>query len=187
MTPKSRPQKTKSGVFKSYLIPVIDAVGNDDVIVVGVRGYYRDSMGAKGKNDRGMYDDAVFIYTPDHFSSYNANTDPSRSGFNANVGKGYAVLDAGVWRYKIGQHGVSKGKPYRACVQAQSVGVTRDGGKKETGWFGINIHRGGRNGTSSEGCQTIVPQQWEEFISTLSEQLKIYAQQTFAYVLAEEN
>ena len=52
------------------------------VVLLGVRGYFQDSMGIKGQNDRGIYDDAMFIYSPLYFRSFNFNTDPSRHGMN---------------------------------------------------------------------------------------------------------
>jgi lysozyme len=56
--------------------------------------------------------------------------------------------------------------------------------------FGINIHRGGWNGTSSEGCQTIPPDQWPAFIATVTDQVKRLAgagwrRETITYVLLE--
>jgi hypothetical protein len=34
--------------------------GGDGLALLAVRGCFRDSMGEPGKNDRGIYDDAVF-------------------------------------------------------------------------------------------------------------------------------
>lgn len=138
--------------------------------VVGVRGYYPDSMGKKGVNDRGMYDDALFVVTPTRFLAFNANTDPSRyrRGAGTGAGKGMATLKPGLWRaHRLGKH---KGQ-YLALVQTGGpVTVIRDGvdgDYPDTGYFGINIHKGGVNTTSSEGCQTIPPAQWAEFINAV--------------------
>jgi hypothetical protein len=57
--------------------------------------------------------------------------------------------------------------------------------RPDVGWFGINIHRGGVNTTSSEGCQTIPPSQWNGFITIVKEQMKWYGQKTIPYVLTE--
>lgn len=163
------------------------------VILLGVRGYFENSMGKQGVNDRGIYDDAMFIYAPNFLKSFNANTDPSRSGFNAKAGKGYAVLQPGIWLYKIGIHGLSKPKEkqYRGFVQAGKVTIRRDGSidtdtGEFSGFFGINIHRGGINGTSSEGCQTLVTEQWAEFFSTVEGLLDQHDQNIIDYVLIEQ-
>jgi lysozyme len=133
-----------------------------------MRGYFKDEMGKKGVNDRGIYDDAIFIIEPNLMYSFNANTDPSRHGMNHKIGKGLASLKAGTYEYKVGIHGVSKekSKQYEALIQEEKVTVQRDVTNTEhTGFFGINIHKGGFNSTSSEGCQTIHPSQWDEFMS----------------------
>jgi hypothetical protein len=59
----------------------------------------------------------------------------------------------------------------------------RDNRGEDTGWFGINIHKGGYNSTSSLGCQTIYPTQWQSFINTVYDQLKRYKQTKLPYVL----
>lgn len=144
------------------------------LLIVGIRGYYRNTMGLPAVNDRGIYDDAVFIDTPNSTVSFNANTDPSRyrrgSG-RAQATKGMAMLKPGLWKcYKFGKH-----KTYLALIQTGGhVTVLRDGTPDydDTGYFGINIHRGGRTTTSSEGCQTIHPDQWKSFIELATAEAK---------------
>jgi lysozyme len=151
--------------------------------LVGRRGYYRDTMGRPGINDLGIYDDAVFVVSPSDFASFNANVDPSRHR------PGMATLTAGVWRYKIGIHNLSKDPAlhprYKALVQAAEVTVHRDDAGNDTGWFGINIHKGAYTGTSSEGCQTIHPDQWSAFITLVDAEMKQYGVTTIPYLLTE--
>lgn len=154
-----------------------------EICLLGIRGYYLDTMGDAGKNDRGIYDDAMFIVGPEIFVSFNANLDPS--AFRKHI----ASLKAGTWTYKLGIHGLSKAKAkqYEALVQGAKVTVARDGEADQTGLFGINIHRGGYNTTSSLGCQTIYPAQWDSFIATVKAQLKKAGQKTIKYCLLEES
>lgn len=153
----------------------------DAPALLGLRGYYRDTMGAPGENDIGLYDDAICLWTPTTFRTFNANTDPSRQH------PGVATLLPGVWRYRLGVHGLSKPKPlqYRALVQAARVTVHRAAGANDTGWFGINIHRGSRTTTSSEGCQTIWPEQWAEFIDGVALALAREHATSIPYLLVE--
>ncbi len=157
-----------------------------EVIVVGVRGYYRDTMGAPGKNDRGIYDDAIFVIGPDTYASFNANTDPSawRSGV--------ASLLPGVHRYRPGNHGITRpggGYPaFRPATKGEALPVRRDGESavpSSRPGIAINIHRGGYNTTSSEGCQTIHPSQWDAFHSLVTMQLKRTGTTRFPYVLVD--
>lgn len=158
------------------------------VVILGVRGYFEDSLGVVDQNDRGIYDDALFILSPTGFHSFNGNCDPSRKGTNPDTGKGYAVLQPGIWSYQIGIHGLNKpkDKQYYAFVQAAEVEIHRDGASKnERGMYGINIHRGGNTGTSSLGCQTLLPAQWQEFFDTAKQELKTANQKVVPYVLIE--
>ena len=150
----------------------------DNVALVGCRGYYRLTA---AENQRGVYDDAIFLLTPETFAAFNANVDPSI--FRTHI----ATLRKGLWRYKVGIHGLSKPpvQRYTALVQAGEVTVERDGEKPETGWFGINIHRGGVTGTSSLGCQTIVPDQWPAFIELVRSELARHGQKVVPYLVVD--
>lgn len=163
--PAARPRLTREQLARRLATAGVNPTTHP-VIVVGVRGYYRDTLGAAGRNDRGMYDDAIALIGPGFFATFNGNTDPSRvrNGVGTGAGKGMACLKPGLYRaHQFGKH---KGQ-YQALIQTGGpVTVIRDGNPPypETGFFGINIHKGGIGTTSSEGCQTIPPDQWPEFI-----------------------
>jgi hypothetical protein len=163
MVPKSKPQINRERALK-----LLDKHGVDlnkcKVALIGIEGYYLNTMGKKGKNDIGIYDDAfVWISLDGGFATFNGNVDPSR--YKQNI----ATLDYGVWQYKKGKHGISKpGGGYPAYRQAAGVMVRRY--QEKTGTFKtvplgdtINIHRGATNSTSSAGCQTVPPKQWDAF------------------------
>lgn len=159
-------------------------LAKDQVVLVGVRAYYLDTMGAPGKNDRGIYDDALIVVSPGGFMTFNANVDPSV------FRKGIATLPLGVYRYKPGLHGISRGNPYPAFVPANPGKITpatRDGQSGVTTAVAINIHRGGVNTTSSAGCQTVVPTQWNLFHGMLTTALNKAGQSSFPYILADQS
>ncbi len=97
-----------------------------------------------------------------------------------------AVLKAGLWRYKPGKHNSPTVGPYPALRQAVAVTVARDEVGEETGWFGINIHPGGRTTTGSEGCQTIFRDLWDAFINLVYAELKRHGQAEVPYLLTEK-
>lgn len=138
-------------------------------------------MRSVGRNDRGIYDDALFLVSLDACVAFNANVDPSVSR------PGIAVLQPGAYRYKVGVHGLSKpaAQRYTALVQAGPVRIARDGGAVESGRFGINIHKGSRTSTSSAGCQTLPPDQWPAFIALVQSELKRSGAKELPYVLIE--
>jgi hypothetical protein len=183
--PNSRPQAGET------LVRELLAKGGvaDAVALLGVRGYYRDSLGTPGANDVGIYDDAIFLVAPVVFLAVNANTDPSRLGWNEGVGKPFAVLQPGLWFFRRGPH---KGNipALRQCTdeEAASRNIPHDGeflversygvgnakNFRERGYFAINMHRGGVNGTSSWGCQTIPPGQFDGFMNAVwAESVKV--------------
>jgi lysozyme len=152
------------------------------VIIMGFRGYYLNSMGKPAVNDIGIYDDAIYVYSANVCASFNANTDPSR------LRQRVAVLRTGLWKYKLGIHGISKpaNRRYPALVQADEVTVDRHQAGSDTGWFGINIHRGGYSTTSSLGCQTIYPDQWNAFFNLVAAELNRAGQKVVPYLLVEQ-
>ena len=178
MPPVAKPTTTPrltSDELKARLAPFNIDFNKFPLIIVGVRGYYKNSMGDPNTNDRGIYDDAVFIYTQSVFAAYNANTDPSIIRKKTTAKKGIATLKTGAWFvHKFDVHRGSKSQYPAICQRFGKVTVTRDGDPptEDTGMFGINIHKGGNSTTSSEGCQTIVPEQWESFYTLAKDQAK---------------
>lgn len=154
------------------------------VFVVAVRGYYRDTMGKPGVNDRGLYDDAFIVITPTLYATFNGNVDPSIYRKATSKRKGVASIKAPqvLW-YKPGIH---YGKiPHKAFRQNAPCWVHRDGGAIEYGMFGVNNHRGGISGTSSLGCLTLPPVQWPLYYSTVTKSLEQYGQETFPILLID--
>lgn len=176
--PDSRPAASREEVVA--LLQKKGVNPSTEIVLLGVRGYFSNSIGGKG-NDRKHYDDAMFIVGPNVFRSFNCNVDPGA------FRKGIANLMAKVYKYKLGIHGLSKPKwqQYQALVQAGKVTVKRDQSITETGFFGINIHKGGSFTVSSIGCQTIPPSQWDEFIGLVSRSLSGLHQKEVTYVLHE--
>lgn len=186
MLPPSKP-RLSSLELRDLLTPFNIDRKKYPVIVVGLRGYYKKSMGNTPGNDRGIYDDAIFIDSLSTTAAFNGNTDPS-------IGRpGIAVLVPTVkepYLYKIGLHGVSGPNPYKALRQHGRVTVIRDGNNvpvtdKASAPFFINIHRGGFTTTSSLGCQTIHPNQWAAFISLVETEMKRNNQTVVPYFLID--
>lgn len=188
--PNNLPQAKRDLIEKIILANGLD-LKKTPVILVGIRGYYLDSMGELGKNDRGDFDDAFFWITPNSFVAFNGNTDPSkyRKGKGTGSAKGMASLAEGVWKYKTGIHNGSS--PHPAFRQFASVTVVRDGvdgDYKETGDFGINIHKAGVMNltTSSLGCQTVPRSQWNSFKEFGYSNIKAFELKSFPYLLIAE-
>lgn len=150
---------------------------SDTTVIIGERGYYRDTMGEPGKNDRGVFDDMIAVLSPRVFRTFNGNTDPSAHGGRL------AVLEPGVWDFKLGTHHPGTPNAYPCLVQAGPVIVLRDNGVRETGEFYIQMHHAGVNTTTSEGCQTIYRPQWDEFFELVKGEMEFYGLASVPYVL----
>jgi len=162
--PPQRPNLSREQVLQ--LFPAPPDFGKYPLYWGGLRGYYKKSFGDVNKNDVGLYDDAIFLLSAEHFSTYNGNTDPARVLRGSSSKKGTATLVPDLYyAHTLGLHKNS----YTALSQTHgTVKVYRhkaDGTRwVDTGYFGINGHCGGRSSTNSEGCQTVVPIQYPEFM-----------------------
>ena len=151
LLPARRPRASRSVVEEiaslhwlanQYELPLHDPT------LVAVRGYYRDTMGKRGKNDRGIYDDAFFVVSPTCFATFNGNVDPSV------YREGVATVCSGIHWCRPGKHGISGPRPYpafRPATVGERLPVSRDGQSEPTYGVATNIHRGGRTTTSSLG------------------------------------
>ena len=176
LVPKTRPQATLDDV-RQMLIDNLDdfLIEDQKVAIVGVRGYYKRTMGDPFKNDRNLYDDAMFIVTPDRLVAFNCNVDPSK------YRKGIATLKAGVYRAVRWRH---KGK--YAALQIVDDMVQRDGQiGVDRGRHGINFHYGGDNDTWSEGCQTFPKSQYWQFQGLIYELMETHDLTSVTYLLVE--
>lgn len=170
----------------------LDHLLTQPVFVVAIRGLFSRTIGAPG-NDINAYDDALYVVIPRPgtgknpiIHTYNANTDPTRYGWNPGAGKFMARLKPGSYKMRRRLHG---GRYMAFGQDGSPVTVERidaDGHIRhtETGSFGIDLHPGGENGTSSEGCQTIPRPQWPHLETTL---LTTAGKNWFPYELIEES
>ena len=180
MKPSLKPQITRDRIERL----IIDYAPPERTVLVGIRGYYRDSMGERGKNDRGIYDDAIILVSPYVFEAYNANTDPSI------FRRGIATLVTGLHYYRKGKHPISRPGGYpalRPATPGEQLPVMRDGITDPRPGVAINIHRGSKRSTSSEGCQTIYPDQWPFFIEMTYGEMDRFRQGKIPYILADND
>jgi lysozyme len=190
--PNGRPKLTKEQAI-GYLSAF--NLTEYPVKLLGIRGYYKDTMGKPDTNEVGIYDDAQFIMSGAIFMPFNGNVDPSKNGDKIATLKAHGrinpdgsitVANPEPYLYKIGMHNMKA--PYEALRQFGRITVIR-GGKEETDTaaapYYIDIHKGGFGTTSSLGCQTIPPAQWPEYLTNVKQQLKKFNQVIIPYILLE--
>ncbi len=177
IVPAGRPQQTREETLAIlHTHGVSESSGG--ITLLGVRGYYQDSMGIVGENDHAMYDDALFVVGPEIFAAFNFNTDPQKAGQKK------AKLDPGQYLFHKGLH-KGRYKCLRPSPEDARWPCTRDGVKSMCG--AIQIHMGGLRDTFSEGCQTIYPPQYDEaMFRTIYPQMDKFGQTTIRYTLIEK-
>lgn len=184
--PASRPKITKEEtekIIKSKL-----GAEAPSLVIVGIRGYYSKSMGATEGNDINLYDDACIVWGLDTFKTFNFNTDPS---FVKKNGRALAKLNAGVYTFYKGKHRPNSPRGYdalRPYPEGVVLDCTREG--KPAKCSLTNIHKGGMNAGSagvtwSEGCQTLPPAQWDEFINLVYSKMTKLGMKTIKYILID--
>ncbi|MEK7952800.1 hypothetical protein [Luteolibacter soli] len=168
---------------------------------LAVRGYRAESMGPTKENDFGYFDDAFFLVTPEWMLPANANTDPSRLGWNEGVGKPYGMLKPGVWWMYSGAHKGRKPALRQAddAEVAKQLGIPHEGkfhirrmwgrddprNYDEWGHQQVNLHfgRGPITGTSSWLCLTVP--EGSPWIQEAVNALKKYGQKLLPNILIE--
>ncbi len=162
--------------------------------------------GMRGKNiNSNRFDDEIHVFyeKPDgkwNYHVYPVTTDPGTFWLNnPSYPQGTAILAQGQYEnaYAIGLH---KGQ-YEALVQQKPVTVIRDydrdalldfnNGARQSGNFGINIHRAERSGTTkyinkySAGCQVFQnAEDFDEFMNLCKRHKALYGN-TFTYTLID--
>ena len=184
---KGRPQQPADvtrQVIKQHMHLVPESYRNQKVFLLAVRGYYLDSKGKRDVNDRGIYDDALFIVSQRGVWSFNANVDPSAYRRSIASYRSNQAIS-----FKQGIHGYSKPahRRYKAFEQVSEAVVDRDQVGEDRGDFSMNIHRGSSKGnTSSAGCITVpYGPQWNEFFKQACEEMDAEGEKLIWLILLE--
>ncbi|MFZ6013808.1 MAG: hypothetical protein ACOYXT_25940 [Bacteroidota bacterium] len=170
------------------------------------RPYQLNIVGLRSKSvQSNSFDDEIHVFytTPEgkwNYHVYSATTDPGTFWLNnPSYPQGTAILAQGQYvdAYSLGKH---RGL-YEALVQVKPVTVIRDydrdavldfdNGTKETGNFGINIHRAESKGSTkvinkySAGCQVFKnARDFEAFMKLCKHHAALYGD-TFSYTLID--
>lgn len=202
--PKALPKASRKLVIAKAL-EAWRADGNEGplpaVFNLAVRGYRKTTMGNPTRNDFGIFDDAFFLVTPTTMLAENANTDPSRIGWNPGVGKPYGVLKPGVWYFYPGAHkgvkpafrqadnaDVAKklGIPHKGKFHVTRMwGINDPRNYDEWGYQQVNIHPAAVSSTSSWLCLTLPFDRAKAWLQTATNALKEHKQKLLPTILIE--
>jgi len=173
-----------------------DANKSYDVNIIGIR---NSAFGQKVTN---MFDDLLTVSFKDEkgvwqYFEWAATTEPGKKGvMQYHNSKGVARLIPNQYRttWAIDKH---QGKYDALCQRLNNVDVWRDNNKnltfdeilKDSGMFGINIHKAGQDSTWvenwSEGCQVFKRvKDFDEFMKICKKAAKIHGNK-FSYTLLE--
>ena len=204
MTPPTLPRLPKEKAIelgKDKWMQVCPEIVMPEVWMLGVRAYRKSTMGNPKRNDVGIFDDMLGLVSPGVWRPENANTDPSRLGWNPGVGKPYGMLEPGVWWFYPGPH-KGRSPAFRQSDDAdvaRKLGIPHDGKflvKRMWGWddprnyleWGhqqVNIHPAAMSSTSSWLCMTLPYDRAHNWLQTGWDELKKYKQKKIPLVLID--
>jgi hypothetical protein len=172
---------------KSYDVNIVGIRNNNPAIADRVTNVFDDWLTISFKDETGNW----------QFFCWAATTDPGTKAVREfSNPRGVARLVPNQYRatYSIDKH---QGKYDALCQRLAPVTVYRDGNRNmifeenttQTGMFGINIHKAGRNSTWvenwSEGCQVFKRVvDFDQFMSICKKAAKIHGNR-FSYTLIE--
>ncbi len=184
----------------------VKAILKESGYVLNTKPYQLNIVGMRSKStNSNRFDDEIHVFykMPNgkwNYHIYPATTDPGTFWLNnPSYSQGTAILAQGQYKnaYAIGLH---KGK-YEALVQHKPVTVIRDydrdalldfnNGTRQSGEFGINIHRAESSGTTkyinkySAGCQVFQnATDFDEFMKLCEQHRALYGN-AFTYTLVD--
>ncbi len=165
------PKMTKFEVDKTITAAGVDLTA-EFCAILGIRGYYKNTMGRPGVNDRNIHDDAFFVTYPGGMYATVGNTDPSI------YKPGIAVLVPGVYECVKWKH-----KRILPALQIIEDRLLRDGQKKiDVGRHGINFHFGE---TGSLGCQTMPKANFKVFQPLVYKLMDQFGKERIKFVLID--
>lgn len=172
---------------KSYDVNIVGVRNNNPTIADKVTNVFDDWLTISYKDEKGNW----------QFFCWSITTDPGTKAVREfSNPRGVARLVPNQYRatYRIDKH---QGKYDALCQRLANVTVYRDGNKNmvfeenttQTGMFGINIHKAGRDSTWvenwSEGCQVFKRViDFDQFMSICKKAAKIHGNR-FSYTLIE--